>query len=552
MFHKMSAGFFLKRVGLASLLAGLLLFAGGAQASSAAGVYASGYDQNGELGDGGGASHSIPQAVSILEGNIPAPVLAVAAGASHSLALTTGGFVYAWGLNNYGQLGDGTTTTRTQPVLVTLANGSPLTNIIAISGGFSHSLALTADGTVYAWGYNLNGQLADGTTTPRSHPTLIANFSGVVAIAAGGYHSLALTGDGTVYAWGYNSFGQLGIGAKDFTAHTVPAAVPNLNGITAIAGGGYHSLALNSSGAVSAWGENNFGQLGDGTATNRPSPVPVLAMATLPLGGVTGLAAGVYHSALLTGGRVYGAGYNGYGQLGDGTTVNRSFPVSTSLTNVQTVAAGGYTTLALSAGGSYGWGQNNYGQLADGTTANRTVPTAAISVGAVGAIAGGGSHTLFVQAAFASVSGTLAFEGIAPTASSQNVTFLFVPNDASARLTRLAAVPANGVFTLSGLPQKTYTVWIKGTKYLAATATADASAGNVSGLTAAQGAGDSNNDNSVDPTDFNNFVTAYNSDSSVPGSGYDPTSDFNGDGLVDPTDFGLFVGEYNNAGAPIP
>ena len=150
----------------------------------------------------------------------------------------------------------------------------------------------------------------------------------------------------------------------------------------------------------------------------------------------------------------------------------------------------------------------------------------------------------------ATVSGTLNFEGIASTAPAQKVTFTFRPTDASPVFTRVLQVPASGVFSVTGLPLKNYILHIKGDKYLAANVAASAAAGNVTGLAAYQGAGDSNNDNSVDPTDFGIFVSAYNSSAAIPGSGYDSTADYNGDGLVDPTDFGLFVGEYNNVGAP--
>ena len=551
MFQKKSVSLPLRRAGIASLLGLLLFFAIGAKANSAPPIFATGYNHDGELGDGSNIDRSVPQPIGV-GGDTSPVIVAIAAGYSHSLALTADGSVYSWGLNDYGQLGDGAVAMRTTPAPVKLADGTPLTHIIAISGGNSHSLALTADGKVYAWGFNVNGQLGDGTTTQRDHPILIPNFTNVVAIAAGGYHSLALTGNGKVYSWGYNSYGQLGSGAKDFNAHSAPAAVPGLTGITAIAGGGYHSLALSASGAVFAWGQNAYGQLGDGTTTSRFSATAVLASGDAALTGVSAISAGVYHSVVLKAGTVFGFGYNATGQVGDGTTLNRSFPVSTGLSNAQTITAGGYHTLALSGGGLYAWGQNVYGELGDGAKTNRSAPTAIAAGGAVGFVAGGGNHTLFVQAPSASVSGALAFEGISAVSNNQGVTFLFVPTDGSPRLTYLASVAPDGAFTIPGVPRNAYTVWIKGTKYLAATAAADASAGNVSGLTAAQGAGDANNDNFCDTSDFGVLVGSYGSDAAVPGSGYDETTDFNGDGFVDTTDFGLLVGEYGSSGAPIP
>ena len=146
------------------------------------------------------------------------------------------------------------------------------------------------------------------------------------------------------------------------------------------------------------------------------------------------------------------------------------------------------------------------------------------------------------------VSGTLAFEGIISTAPSQNVTFIFRSKTGAAPFTRTMSVPASGVFTLSNIPADTYNVRIKGDKYLAQVVAVDTTGGAATGVASNQRAGDTNNDNSIDPTDFNVFVSAYNSSAAIPGTGYDARADFNGDGAVDPTDFGLFVGNYNNAG----
>ena len=162
---------------------------------------------------------------------------------------------------------------------------------------------------------------------------------------------------------------------------------------------------------------------------------------------------------------------------------------------------------------------------------------------------GGGTTAALPLAIGGTVSGTLTFEGIANIASAQNVTFTFRPTDNSAVQTRIMAVPANGVFSVGGLPHKTYTLHIKGDKYLAVNVSVNATSGSASGIAATLPAGDANNDNSCDSTDFGLLIGAYGSDSSIPGSGYDPTVDFNGDGVVDSTDFGLLIGEFNNTGA---
>ncbi|MCP4546611.1 MAG: hypothetical protein GY835_09125, partial [bacterium] len=196
-------------------------------------VWAWGNNYTGQLGDGTTTDRYTPVQVSGLTG-----VTAIAGGYFHSLALKSDGTVWAWGDNDNGELGDGTTTIRLTPVQV-----SSLTGVIAIAGGSNHhGLALKSDGTVWAWGYNAYGQLGDGTTTSRSSPVQVSGLTGVTVIAGGSVHSLALKSDGTVWAWGKNGYGQLGDGTT--TDRSLPAQVSGLTGVIAIAAGGYHNLAL--------------------------------------------------------------------------------------------------------------------------------------------------------------------------------------------------------------------------------------------------------------------------------------------------------------------
>jgi hypothetical protein len=228
-------------------------------------VWAWGYNNYGQLGNGTYSNSNVPVQVSGLTG-----VTAIAWGWWHSLALKNDGTVWAWGYNKQGQLGDGTKTDSNVPVQV-----SGLTGVTAIAGSWKHSLALKNDGTVWAWGYNGDGQLGNGTNTNSNVPVQVSGLAGITAIAGGYQHSLALKNDGTVWAWGYNGDGQLGNGTN--TNSNVPVPVSGLTGITAIAGGGYHSLALKSDGAVWAWGENYSGQLGNGAwGDNSNFPVQVL------------------------------------------------------------------------------------------------------------------------------------------------------------------------------------------------------------------------------------------------------------------------------------
>ncbi len=269
------------------------------------------------------------------------PIETQAAGSS----VVVSGSAWAWGNNNDGQLGNGTITNSSTPVAVSLASG---TTVTAIAGGGYHSLALTSTGQVLAWGYNSFGELGNGTTSSSTTPVAVSLPSGttVTAIAGGSYHSLALTSSGQVLAWGDNVEGELGNGTTTSSSTPVQVSLPSGTIVTAIAGGGYHSLALTSSGQVLAWGNNAYGQLGNGTTTNSSTPVAV----SLPSGTtVTAIAGGSYHSlALTSSGQVLAWGNNAQGELGNGTTTYSSTPIAVSaFPAAVAIAGGGYHSLAI-------------------------------------------------------------------------------------------------------------------------------------------------------------------------------------------------------------
>jgi alpha-tubulin suppressor-like RCC1 family protein len=279
--------------------------------------------------------------------------------------------VFSWGWNESGQVGDGTTTPRATPGPVLglpSVNGSQVMVKQVVSGNLAESsAALLASGTVYTWGRNVRGELGDGTTVQRLTPVLVPSLSGITQIAQGTWHMLAVGADGAVWAWGFNEDGQLGDGTT--TTRTSPVQVPGLTGITQVAAGDEHSLALRSDGTVLSWGKNDVGQLGTGTTVSRSAPGPVPGVS-----GIVQVAAGDDVSyALRSDGTLLAWGA---GLLGTGPDVRVTVPVTVPLAGVTQVATSGADTLAI-AGPShtvYAWGDNEFGEIGNGTTSNANAP----------------------------------------------------------------------------------------------------------------------------------------------------------------------------------
>ena len=327
-----------------------------------------GSNSNGQLGDGTTANRLTPTAVT----GLPSDVTAITTGRNHTCALLATDAVECWGYNPDGRLGDGSTIDRLTPTPVTGLSS----DVTAITGGTRHTCALLATGAVTCWGDNNVGQLGDNTTNDRHTPTPVTGLpSDVTAITAGTEHTCALLATGAVTCWGNNASGQLG---DNTTANQLtPTPVTGLSSdVTAISAGHFHTCALLTTGAVHCWGYNGNGQLGDGTTNDRHAPTPVTGLSS----GVTAITAETFHTcALLTTGAVHCWGYNGYGQLGDGTTTNQltPTPVTGLSSGVTAITAGRYHTCALLATGALTcWGDNTYGHLGDGTTIHRKTPTA--------------------------------------------------------------------------------------------------------------------------------------------------------------------------------
>ncbi len=307
----------------------------------------------GQLGDGADYTN----ATTPVQVNGLPSVISVSGGTFHSLFLDEDGNVWACGANFHGQLGDGTVVNHDAPTQV-----SGLTNIIGISAGNEHCLALRNDSTVWSWGWNLSGQLGDGTFAQRNMPVQVLSLSGVIAVAAGYEHSLALKGDGTLWAWGRNNAGQLG-DATTLTRNVPVQVSPLFSGdVSAIAAGQYHSLALTNAGAVWSWGSNYLGQLGDGTNTNRHSPVPVVGLSDVTSLAQIGL--GLHSMALKMDGTVWAWGASGAnGSLATLTTPT----LIPSLTDITAIAGGEDFSIALASDGTLRtWGYNWQGQLGNG------------------------------------------------------------------------------------------------------------------------------------------------------------------------------------------
>jgi alpha-tubulin suppressor-like RCC1 family protein len=324
-------------------------------------VWTWGGNFEGQIGDGTSNPRQEPGRVTGIAG-----IVAVAAGYNHSIALKSDGTVWTWGRNMFGQLGDGTTNQRSEPVQV-----QGIADVVAVAVGENSTYALKSDGTVWGWGRNGDGQLGDGTTTDRSSPVLVQGLSNVAAIAAGAVHAAAVRGDGTVWTWGGNIYGALGDGTT--TTRPTPAPVPGLTGMVGVAADGYHTAAVMDDGTLWTWGSGIYGELGNG---DQPLvwPNPVKA---LDLSGAAAVAAGTDQTiALLGDGTLRACGFNYYGQLGDGTNTDRSVAVPVlNLSGVVAVGASIYHTVAvLNDGTVWAWGHNASYQLGDGTTNDRLTP----------------------------------------------------------------------------------------------------------------------------------------------------------------------------------
>jgi alpha-tubulin suppressor-like RCC1 family protein/protocatechuate 3,4-dioxygenase beta subunit len=376
-------------------------------------TYAWGDNGSGVLGDGTTAPHTAPSLVSV-----PASLVSISAGPDHALAVDADGTVYSWGLQSFGDLGDGVTPSLgvvSTPEPIALPNDVKAT---AVAAGYDHSLALGSDGKVYGWGHGPNGAVGVGAA-PNQVDTperiFLPGDISATAIAAGNEYSLAIGVDGNIYAWGQNAFAGLGDGTNSKRLSPVLVTLPDRAAAVAIAAGEFHSLAVDTSGQVYAWGWNQHGQIGDDSNTTRLSP----ELISLPLGvHALSVSAGVADSfAVGDDGSLYAWGANGDGQLGSSSEIDAGVPVTVGL-------PGGLTTVAVSAGSDF--------TLASGSS-TASVPHFVIADPPGSAIAGQNLHYRFLAAGFPSPQFSLE-PGAPPWLTIDPVTGLLqglVPNNAS-------------------------------------------------------------------------------------------------------------------------
>jgi alpha-tubulin suppressor-like RCC1 family protein len=350
---------------------------------------------DGRLGDGTVVDKSSP--VSVVGGYTD--WIQVSAGDTHSLGVRANGTAWAWGSGANGRLGDGTIVSRSSPVSVI----GGFTDWIQVSGGTgagsSHSLGIRSNGTAYAWGAGGSGRLGDGTTVGKSSlVSVVGGFTDWIQVSGGAAHSLGLRANGTAWAWGAGLNGRLGDGTADNKSSPV-SVVGGFTDWIQVSGGSSNNIGLRANGTAWTWGFNGSGELGDDTVVQRSSPVSVI-------GGFTDwiqVSGGdLFSLGLRANGTAWAWGNNGSGRLGNGTVVSTRSPVSVigGYTDWIQVDAGASQSLGLRANGTaWAWGNNGSGRLGDGTVVDKSSP-----VSVVGGftnwiqVAAGSTHSLALRA----------------------------------------------------------------------------------------------------------------------------------------------------------
>ena len=318
----------------------------------------------GQLGNNTEEDSLVPVAVEGIS-----DAAAIGTGLEHTCALHQNGSISCWGESSDGQLGNNTEEPSSVPVAVI-----GISDATALATGLEHSCALHQNGSISCWGANWDGQLGNNTEEPSSVPVAVIGIEDATAISTGGGHSCAIHQNGTISCWGRNDYGQLGnnTGGTEYDRSSAPVAVEGIEDATAISTGGGHSCAIHQNGNISCWGNNYYGQLGNGTgAIGDKSLVPVRVNGVSDAVAIS--AGGVHSCALLQNGNISCWGRNDYGQLGNGTGGTEydrsSVPVAVEgIEDATAISAGGGHSCAIHQNGKIScWGNNHFGQLGNNT-----------------------------------------------------------------------------------------------------------------------------------------------------------------------------------------
>ncbi len=327
-----------------------------------------GYNDYGQLGNGNHSNESSPTQIASSSSN---DWVSVSTGWGHTLAIRSDGTLWAWGLNNLGELGLGNTTSQTSPAQV----GTD-TDWVAASAGDAFSLAIRSDGTLWAWGSYASGGLGIVTSTNQTSPVQVNTETDWVAVSAGGNYGMAIKSDGTLWTWGLNNDGQLGLG--DTAQRSTPVQVGSDTWV-AVQAGNVHTLAIKSDGTLWAWGLNEWGNLGQGNKINSLVPAQVgsdTTWVTVAVGRGLGTS-GSYSLGIQSDGTLWAWGDNTSGQLGLGSAITgETSPVQAEPGTLWVgVSAGADHTMAMQANGTmWAWGGDGESQLGDGGTTNQFTP----------------------------------------------------------------------------------------------------------------------------------------------------------------------------------